>query len=40
MQEQQSKSLFSNRDLIKLIIPLVIEKILAILVGMEDTVMV
>lgn len=40
MQEQQSKSLFSNRDLIKLIIPLVIEQILAILVGMADTVMV
>ena len=32
--------LFSNKDLRKLIIPLIIEQILAITVGMVDTVMV
>lgn len=40
MQKQPAKRLFSNRDLIQLIIPLVIEQILAIFVGMADTVMV
>ena len=32
--------LFSNRDLKKLLVPLVIEQVLAMLVGMVDTVMV
>ena len=32
--------LFSNQDLKKLIIPLIIEQILVILVGFSDTVMV
>ena len=32
--------LYSNRDLRKLIIPLVIEQVLAIAVGMADTIMV
>ena len=37
---EQRRYLFSNRDLLALIIPLVIEQLLSILVGMADTVMV
>ena len=32
--------MFSNKDLKKLIIPLIIEQVLAVAVGMADTVMV
>ncbi len=32
--------MFSNRDLLRLIVPLVIEQFLAIFIGMADTVMV
>lgn len=39
-QERPTKRFFSNRDLVRLIIPLVFEQILAIFVGMADTVMV
>lgn len=39
-QERPTKRFFSNQDLVRLIIPLVFEQILAIFVGMADTVMV
>ena len=38
--ELSKERLFSDRDLIRLIVPLIIEQLLAILVGMADTVMV
>lgn len=38
--EQNKKYLFTNRDLKRLIIPLIIEQILAVTVGMADTMMV
>ena len=37
---EESKILFSKQDLKKLIIPLVLEQILAMAIGMADTVMV
>lgn len=41
MQDLERKGyLFSNHDLLKLIIPLVIEQILAVTVGMADTIMI
>lgn len=36
----QEKLLFSNRDLKKLIIPMILEQMLAVLVGLSDTIMV
>ena len=36
----RSKYLFSNRDLVTLIIPLIIEQLLAVLVGMADSIMI
>lgn len=36
----RSKYLFNNRDLITLIIPLIIEQLLAVLVGMADSIMI
>lgn len=40
MMEEKGQGLFSTRDLYRLIIPLVIEQILAVTIGMADTVMV
>lgn len=39
-EEKNTKMLFTNKDLKKLIIPLIIEQILVIAVGMADTVMI
>ena len=38
--EQTKAPLFTRRDLIRLIIPLVIEQILGVTIGMADSVMV
>ena len=39
-KEETKEKLYSNTDLRKLILPLVIEQLLAVLVGMLDTVMI
>ena len=38
--EQRKRYLFTNRDLTRLIAPLIVEQILAVTVGMADTMMV
>ena len=38
--EEKKAHLFSNRDLRRLIAPMIIEQLLAILVGMSDSIMV
>lgn len=39
-KENQQETLYSNSDLRRLILPLIMEQLLAILVGMLDTVMI
>ena len=38
--EQRKRYLFTNQDLMRLIAPLIVEQILAVTVGMADTMMV
>ncbi|MBR6401431.1 MAG: MATE family efflux transporter, partial [Firmicutes bacterium] len=37
---EEKKLLFSNRDLVNLIIPLIVEQLLAMLVGLADSIMI
>jgi len=39
-EEQKKEFLFTNKDLIRLLIPLIVEQLLAILVGLADSIMV